>query len=52
MGFTVLGSLKLHMQKSHYNIMQPYFKENFQLNYTDTDSILHTIKKQNIYDFM
>lgn len=51
-GFTVLESSKLHIQKFHYNIMQPYFKKNLQLNYTDTDSLIYTIKKQNVYDFM
>ena len=51
-GFTVLESWKLHMQKFHYNIMQLYFRENLQMNYTDTDSLIYTIKKQNIYDFM
>ena len=44
-GFTVLESSKLHMQKFHYNIMQPYFKKDLQLNYTDTDSLIYTIKK-------
>ena len=52
LGERVLESSKLHIQNLRYNIMQPYFKKNFQLNYRDTDSLIYTIRKQNVYDFM
>ena len=42
-GFIVFESSKLHM---HYNVMQPYFKENLQLNYADTQSLIYTIDKK------
>ena len=61
LGFTVLELSKLHMYQTYYDKLQPYFRQNIQLNYVDTDAFVLSLKTQdfikdlknleNIFDF-
>ena len=48
LGFTVLELSKLHMYKTYYDKLQPYFGEkNIQLHYMDCDSFVLSIETEN-----
>ena len=48
-GFTVLELSKLHMYKTYYDVLQPYFgEESLKLHYVDTDSLIVSIKTKDI----
>ena len=47
LGFAVLELSRLHMSES-YDKLQPYFGENIQLHYMDTDCSLLSINSANI----
>lgn len=51
-GFTVLELAKTHLYKFHYSIMKNMYKNNIQLCYTDTDSLLYLIKTDDFYKDM
>ena len=62
LGFSVLELSKLLMFGTHYNKLQPYFKqENIQLNYMDTDNFVISVNtkyhitdsknRENLFDF-
>lgn len=48
-GFTVLEISKSHMYDFHYSHMKPFYGENLNLCYTDTDSFLYFIKTDDLY---
>ncbi|XP_067130198.1 uncharacterized protein [Centruroides vittatus] len=48
-GFCVLESSKLHMYKTYYNVFKNYYKNNVNLLYTDTDSLILEIFTNDIY---
>ena len=44
MGFTALEISKLHMYKTYYDTLQPYFgQEYLQLHYVDTDAFVLSV---------
>ena len=48
-GFSILELSKLHMYKTHYDTLQPYFgQEILQLHYIDTDGMFLSMKTENI----
>ena len=51
-GFTILELSKYIMYNFHYNTMKEHFKDNINLLYTDTDSLIYEIFTDDIYDFM
>ena len=51
-GFSVLELAKLHMYKFHYNVMKPYFGENLQLLFTDTDSLTYKLTTEDLHNDM
>lgn len=51
-GFTVLELAKTHLYNFHYSIMKPLYKENIELCYTDTDSLLYRIYTDDFYSDM
>ena len=50
-GFSVLEISKLWMYQFHYDKMLNWFSD-ISLNFTDTDSLLYTIKDQDVYAVM
>ena len=49
LGFNVLELSKLLMYEMYYDIFQPYFgEENIQFHYTDCDSMVLSIKTQDV----
>ena len=49
LGFSVLEVSKLLMYETHYDKLQPYFKqENIQLHYMDTDSFVLRVNTKDI----
>lgn len=49
-GFSVLDISKTQVYKFHYDFMkQKYSRENLQLCYTDTDSLIYRIKTHDLY---
>ena len=63
LGFSVLELSKLHLYKTYYDKLQPYFgQENIQLHYMDTDSFVLSVNTtdiikdlknlENIFDFI
>jgi hypothetical protein len=49
-GFSVLELSKLHMYRLHYKCFKPYYNENVQLLYTDTDSFIYHIHTNDMYE--
>ncbi len=45
-GMSILDIAKWYMYNFHYNIIKPYFKENIQVLYTDTDSFIYEISNK------
>ncbi|KAL4103924.1 hypothetical protein QTP88_019241 [Uroleucon formosanum] len=48
-GFAVLEISKTLMYDYHYNIMKKHYKDNINLMYTDTDSLIYYIKTDDFY---
>ena len=48
-GFTILELAKSHLYNFHYNVMKRIYKNNIQLCYTDTDSLLYLIYTDDFY---
>ena len=49
LGFSVLELSKLLMYENYYDNFQPFFgEENLQLHYTDCDSMVSSVKTQDI----
>ena len=48
-GTSILDLSKLCMMEFHYGVVQKDFKENNNLIYSDTDSLVYSIKHPNIY---
>jgi len=52
-GVAILDIAKLIVYDFHYNVMKRFYKENIQLLYTDTDSLVYEIKTEDLYkDFL
>ena len=51
-GFTVLEYSKQHLYQFHYDFIKNKYKENAQLCYTDTDSLLYLINTEDFYQDM
>ncbi|XP_041985987.1 uncharacterized protein LOC121738160 [Aricia agestis] len=49
-GFTVLELSKSHMYNFHYSVIKPFYKNNVQMCYTDTDSFVYHIRTHDFYD--
>ena len=49
-GFTVLELSKKYMYSLHYNLFKDYYKENIEVDYTDTDAFIYEIKTNKYYD--
>ena len=49
-GFTVLEYSKHYMYSLHYKLFKDYYKNNIQLIYTDTDSLIYEIQTDKYYD--
>ena len=48
-GFAILELIKLHICKTYYDKLQPYFGlKNLQIHYIDTDGMILSMKTQNI----
>lgn len=48
-GFSVLEISKSHLYTFHYSILKPFYGERLRLCYTDTDSLLYSIKTDDFY---
>lgn len=48
-GFSVLELAKTHLYNFHYSVMKTLYKDNIQLCYTDTDSLLYRIFTDDFY---
>lgn len=48
-GFTVLELSKSHMYDFHYSIIKPFYGNQIELCYTDTDSLVYHVQKRNPY---
>lgn len=51
-GFTVLEYAKKHLYQFHYNFIKQKYGKNAKLCYTDTDSLLYSIKTDDFYKDM
>ena len=51
-GFSVLDLSKLLMYQFHYDRMLPLYRDNIELCFTDTDSLLYEIRTNDIYKDM
>jgi hypothetical protein len=51
-GTTILDLSKLCMMDFHYNVIEKEFSGNYNLIYTDTDSLVYSIKHDDIYDWV
>ena len=50
LGFAILELSKLHMYETYYDKLQPFFGlENIQLHYTDCDSFVLSLKRENVH---
>ena len=49
-GFTVLEISKQYMYSLHYKLFKDYYKDNIQLIYTDTDSLIYEIQTNKYFD--
>ena len=51
-GTSVLDLSKLHMMRFHYEVIQPNFENNYELIYSDTDSLTYNIKHPDVYKWV
>ena len=51
-GTSILDISKLTMMKFHYNIIHKNFENNYNLLYSDTDSLIYSIKHEDIYEWI
>ena len=51
-GTSILDLSKLCMMEFHYGVIQKDFKENSNLIYSDTDSLVYSIKHPDIYEWI
>ena len=49
LGQAILDLSKLVMYEFHYDYMKPKYKDNLQLSYMDTDSLVYHIKTKDFY---
>ena len=49
-GFTVLELSKKYMYSLHYNLFKNHYKDNINLIYTDTDSLIYEIKTNKYFE--
>ena len=52
MGTTILDISKLTMMKFHYNVIHKNFENNYNLLYSDTDSLIYSINHEDIYEWV
>ena len=51
-GTSILDISKLTMVKLHYNVIHKNFENNYNLLYSDTDSLIYSIKHEDIYEWI
>jgi len=51
-GTSILDISKLCLLDFHYNVIVKEFKDNYNLLYSDTDSLVYNIKTPDVYDWM
>ncbi|CAB0034377.1 unnamed protein product [Trichogramma brassicae] len=51
-GFSILDRSKTQLYRFHYDFMRDRFKSNCKVLYTDTDSLVYEIRRQNVYEVM
>ena len=51
-GTAILDLSKLHMMKFHYEVIHKQFEGNYNLLYSDTDSLIYSIKHSDIYEWV
>ena len=49
-GMSILDLSKWHMYNFHYNVIKPIFGDRLHLLYTDTDSFIHKISSDDVYE--
>ncbi|CAB0032895.1 unnamed protein product, partial [Trichogramma brassicae] len=51
-GFNILDISKTQLYRFHYDFMLDRFGSNYKVLYTDTDSLVYEIRRQNVYEVM
>ena len=51
-GTTILDISKLTMMKFHYNVMHKNFENNYNLIYSDTNSLIYSINHEDISEWI
>jgi hypothetical protein len=51
-GTSILDLSKLCMMQFHYDVIAKEFNNNYNLLYSDTDSLIYNIKTPDIYDWI
>ena len=51
-GTGILDLSKLCMMEFHYDVIQENFKDNYNLIYSDTDSLVYSIQHPDIYIYI
>ena len=51
-GASIMDLSKLHMMKFHYEVIHKNFEGNYNLIYTDTDSLVYDIRHHDIYEWI